>query len=191
MTSASGRERASNRPNVDVDTLNLGCGRDFREDAWNVDVSPDVDADEHVNLQETPWHWGDNAFERILAFHVLEHLDPVPWGELERVLAPGGELHIEYPIGHTRFEDGSHKQFWNVNTAGWIAGDRKHPHEAPLPDCNLIHMDVEWHVNDSAIWNVYTRLRIASSGVGAWLSQIPGLYGHVTAVYRHQGGGDA
>lgn len=166
-------------------TLHLGCGEDYRPGAWNVDISTDVTADDYVDIQTTPWPWPDNHFDTVLAQHVLEHLDPVPWGELQRVLAPGGRLVIEYPIGHTRFEDATHQQFWNVNTAEFLAGDRKHSHEAPLDACQLVARDVEWDAT-SAVTRAVTRWRLFRHGAGPWLGQTTGVYGHVRAVY-HRG----
>lgn len=173
------------------DVLNLGCGRDYREQAWNVDINESVPADEHLDIGETPWPWPDNSFDTIVARHVLEHLDPVPWSELERVLGPGGRLLVEYPIGHTRFEDGSHQQYWNVNTAEWIAGERKHSHEAPL-DARLVERDVKWHA-DSRLITAWVRWRLRREGIGPWLGQMPGVYGHVRAIYERpaSGGGES
>lgn len=175
--------RSSSRATADVDVLNLGCGGDFRDTAWNVDVSRNVKADQYVDLEDTPWPWGDNAFETILAIHVLEHLDPVPWGEIERVLADGGRLVLEYPIGHTRFEDASHQQYWNVNTAEWIAGDRKHSHERDT-DLKLRGYDVEWTISPEDRWLEWrTKWKLHKYGPGPWLGQVTGLYGHVRACY--------
>lgn len=183
---ASSLTRSAGRDVDDASALNLGCGQDWRADAWNVDISRDVDADQYVDLQATPWPWADDAFDAIAARHVLEHLDPVPWGELQRVLSPGGQLVVEYPIGHTRFEDGSHEQFWTVHTAEWLAGERKHQHEAPLGDCRLVDRRVEWHA-DSLLTHTWARWRLLRHGVGPWLGQMTGVYGHVTATYRREG----
>jgi SAM-dependent methyltransferase len=174
---------------VDGDTLNLGCGEDYREAAWNVDISQDVAADEQVDLTQTPWPWQDDAFTTVLASHVLEHLDPVPWGEVERVLAPGGRLIIEYPIGHTRFEDVSHQQYWNYNTAAWIAGERKHGHERDT-GLQLEGTDCEWTITPAdplLAWR--TRYKLWRYGPGPWLGQVTGLFGHIRATYRLQPGG--
>lgn len=176
--------RSTTRDTTNVDVLNLGCGGDFREDAWNVDVSRAVDADQYVDLQETPWPWPDNAFETVFAIHVLEHLDPVPWTELERVLAPDGRLILEYPIGHTRFEDASHQQYWNVNTAAWIAGDRKHSHERDT-DLDLRDFNVEWSISPEDRWLAWrTKWKLHKHGPGPWMGQVTGLYGHVRARYQ-------
>lgn len=165
--------------------LNLGAGEDYREGWHNVDIGPAVDPDEVADLQQTPWPWPSDHFERIEAHHILEHLDPVPWDELTRVLKPGGVLVWAYPIGHTRFEDSTHKQFWNCNTAEQVAGSRKHPHEVSIP-LEFVEKECSWAIGHSEpIVRLYTRYRLWVSGPGPWLEQIPGLHGEVTATYKH------
>lgn len=170
------------RPPSDRDILNLGCGDDYRPNAWNVDASPDVDADEVVDLQRTPWPWPDASFRVVKARHVLEHLETVPWAEIVRVLAPGGAFVWTYPIGQTRFEDPTHRHYWNWNTAAALAGDRKHAHEF-VSGLRLVNRKLSWHVS-GRLFRTYTRLRLSHGGPGAWLSQVPGLSGEVTATYR-------
>jgi len=111
----------------------------------------------------------------------------VPWDELERILAPDGRLVVTYPIGHTRFEDATHRQFWNVNTAEHVAGERVHAHEEPTT-LALVDRDLEWWIsNAEPLVRLYTRYRLALRGPGAWLEQIPGLYGEVTATFAQRG----
>jgi SAM-dependent methyltransferase len=172
--------RESTPPSV----LNLGCGQRQLDEAMNVDIDPAVDPDIQHDLTETPWPFPDNAFSIIIARHILEHLPTVPWAELHRTLAPHGQLVVTYPIGHTRFEDTSHEHFWNYHSASHLAGNRVHTHEAPTT-LTLEDRDVEWEITNAeplATW--YTRYRLWRAGPGPWLSQIPGLYGEITATYR-------
>lgn len=162
--------------------LNLGAGEDYRDGWWNVDVSEAVEPDEVVNLERVPWPWPDASFRRVEARHVLEHLDPVPWSEAVRVLEPGGTFVLTYPIGHARFEDPTHRQYWNWNTAEAIGGHRKHAHEF-AEGLRLVHRAYECHVS-GRLFRAYTRVRLLHGGPGAWLSQVPGLSGEVTATYR-------
>ena len=168
----------------DFDVLNLGCGEDYRPNAWNVDCSDEVDPDQCLDLEADTWPWADDSFSLVIAHHILEHLDPVPWGEICRVIKPGGVLNLRYPIGHTRFEDPTHKQYWNWNTAEALAGERKHGHEH-VAELRLTNRNLEWEVGDR-FWNAYTRFHLWHSGPGPWLSQVPGLYGHVEATYRNR-----
>ncbi|WP_226043518.1 methyltransferase domain-containing protein [Natrinema sp. DC36] len=169
---------------LEASRLNLGCGQDQISDFHNVDISSDVQPDEVVDLQQTPWPWPDDSFSHTLASHVLEHLDPVPWDEICRVLAPGGTLVIVYPIGNTRFEDPTHQQFWNWNTAAAISGERKHAH-AHVSNLSLVTRDFGWNVT-GRLWRAYTRYRLAVGGPGAWMGQVPGLFGEVTATYEYR-----
>lgn len=169
-------------------TLHLGCGRDYRPDAHNVDCAGVVGPDEVVDLDAHPWPWPDNSFETVLARHVLEHLD-APLAALEeacRVLEPGGEVYLAYPIGTTRFEDPTHKHYWTVRTASAIAGERAHSHEH-IPQLRLCDRAVDFSVSSRG-WAAYANLRAAWTGVGDWLSQIPGLSGEVRAMYRYAPG---
>lgn len=167
------------------DVLNLGCGDDSNPNYWNVDVVDLEGVDEVVDLDEYPWPWDSSSWQRVIAKHVLEHLsDPIAaLEEIGRVLSPTGELELWYPIGHTRFEDPTHRHFWNYHTAATIVGDRAHSHEH-VDGFQLVDRQLTWSV-DSRHWRWYTRARLAASGPGAWLSQIPGLSGTVRARYSN------
>lgn len=177
----AGEQRRQPRPL----TLNLGCGADHRPNELNVDSDPGVDPDTVVDLQATPWPWETDAFERVRARHVLEHLDPVPWSEIVRVLAPDGEFILTYPFGHTRFEDPTHEQFWNYHTAAALAGERAHGHSAPLAAFDLIDHGATWWLSDGGwLANAAVGWLVGRRGVGPWLEAVPGVYGEVRAVYR-------
>lgn len=166
--------------------LNLGCGEDYRSEWHNVDLSPAVDADETVDLDDYPWPFPSDHFAHIEARHVFEHLaDPMQaLQEVARILVAGGTICLIYPIGHTRFEDPTHKQFWNWHTAEALAGTRKHGHEHAT-NLRLVGRDVDWRISEGEplVW-AYTRYRLWARGPGPWLEQIPGLYGEVTATYE-------
>lgn len=82
---------------------NLGCGTDHRHGPeWiNVDirdgdaVHPDIVHD----LDERPWPFETNQFERVELDNVLEHLDDqlATLRELHRVVEPGGEVVVAGP----------------------------------------------------------------------------------------------
>ncbi|MFC7071357.1 class I SAM-dependent methyltransferase [Halobaculum lipolyticum] len=174
---------ADGDPGAGTARLNLGCGDDYREGWHNVDVAASVAPDEVVDLAERPWPWPDDAWTHVRAEHVLEHLDPVPWDELTRVLAPGGRLELVYPIGHTRFEDPSHAGFWNYHTAEALVGDRAHGHQF-VAGLTLVSREVEWDLSiRSRLLRLWVRWHLFRDGPGPWLSQVPGLYGEVRAEY--------
>lgn len=168
--------------------LNLGCGDDYRDGWHNVDISSAVNPDETVNLNEFPWPFPSDHYSHIEARHIFEHLeDPEQaFQEVARILSDGGTLVLTYPIGHTRFEDPTHRQFWNWNSAEVFAGDRKHSHEVDLP-LELVDRDVSWEISEAEpLVGAYVRYRLWTRGPGAWLEQIPGLYGEVTAAYAYR-----
>lgn len=74
--------------------LNLGCGEDRRGVGIDIHYDPDIQHDLNDGIPVA-----DGAADRVLANHVLEHIDnPTQLlRECQRVLAPDGELHIEVP----------------------------------------------------------------------------------------------
>ena len=80
--------------------LNIGCGKVKKPGYLNVDVDASVSPDVVFSLSE-PLPFGSDLFERIEAYHVVEHI--YPWTalatlkDLWRILKPGGTLAIECP----------------------------------------------------------------------------------------------
>lgn len=79
--------------------LNLGCGEDYRQGYHNVDVRPEVQPDEQVDLDERPWPWPDDHFAAVLASHVIEHLEDqhAALHELARVTMAKGVIRVRAP----------------------------------------------------------------------------------------------
>ena len=83
--------------------LNLGCGALKIDGYHNVDRSHNVNADEIVDLEVTPWPWKDNEFSHIVAKDILEHLGETPSKflaiikELYRVSRNGAIWEIQTP----------------------------------------------------------------------------------------------
>jgi SAM-dependent methyltransferase len=55
--------------------LNLGCGRDIREDYINLDFERYNGIDVIHDLNKFPYPFKDNTFEEILAMNIMEHLN--------------------------------------------------------------------------------------------------------------------
>jgi len=93
--------------------LNLGCGRKYRRDYINVDIIPELEPDELLDLNG-PWLWQDNTIDEILAEDVVEHLDDVVHfiEEAWRVLKPRGRLIIRtvYYTSVNYWIDPTHKR---------------------------------------------------------------------------------
>lgn len=100
-------------------TLNLGAGKRIDEGdkgAVNHDLtlhSPLIDVAHDLN--DIPWPWDDESFDRVLAWAVLEHLrlnliESI--NECWRVLRPGGTIEVKLPIWNaaTSYDDPTH--YW-------------------------------------------------------------------------------
>lgn len=104
--------------------LNLGCGFKKLDDHWNVDIQPECNPNEVLDLETTPWPYEDNFFDRITATNILEHLGQDPkvftniMKEMYRVSKDQAEWFIEVP--HHRcdlfFDDYTHVRALTVNT---------------------------------------------------------------------------
>lgn len=80
-------------------TLNVGCGQIRIPDSVGVDFDPATVADVIHDLDVFPWPFPDRSFDRIVCWHVLEHLR-VPWRamkEIERLARPGARVEIATP----------------------------------------------------------------------------------------------
>ena len=83
--------------------LNLGCGSRKMAGFVNVDCFAACQPDLVVNLEETPWPWGDDSVDEIKLIHVLEHLgqDTATFlaivKEMYRVCRDGARIEIVVP----------------------------------------------------------------------------------------------
>jgi SAM-dependent methyltransferase len=98
-------------------TLDVGCGINKRAGCIGIDRNPASRADALVDLNRLPYPFVDNAFDRIAAIHVIEHLDDVigTMQEFHRLLRPGGTVRIETPhyTDFSSFCDPTHKHHLN------------------------------------------------------------------------------
>jgi hypothetical protein len=79
--------------------LNLGCGRQKRDDCCNVDIRADVSPDVVWNLDDFPYPLPRNHLEHIYALDVIEHLQSVPrfMDEAHALLTNDGILEWLFP----------------------------------------------------------------------------------------------
>lgn len=90
--------------------LNIGCGRDYRPDWINIDISPDVKAESHIDIGKQPFPAENGTCDEIYISGVLEQIGPNnellhAMNECHRVLKPGGKMTIivpnaKYAIAH-------------------------------------------------------------------------------------------
>jgi SAM-dependent methyltransferase len=114
-------------------TLNLGSGKDRRDDCINADIRPDVGADWVIDISKLKW--GEvvkkkeqyisikpATFERIVAFDVLEHIQDLvkAMTNCRDLLTVGGEMHIvvPYELSLGAWQDPTHVRAFNENS--WV-----------------------------------------------------------------------
>jgi len=101
-------------------TLNLGSGKDRRDDCVNADIRSDVGADWLVDIG-APMQI-DRQFSKIIAFDVLEHIPNLVQAmtNCRDLLEMGGEMHIHVPydLSHGAWQDPTHVRAFNEKS--WV-----------------------------------------------------------------------
>jgi len=107
--------------------LDVGCGKDKRPGCVGMDRVALPGVDVVHDLETFPWPFADNAFERVYARHVLEHLHAfIPaMEEIHRILVPSGQLHVWVPYYRSEeaFRDPTHVRFFTERTFDYFAPD--------------------------------------------------------------------
>ncbi|HYV99705.1 MAG TPA: methyltransferase domain-containing protein [Gemmatimonadaceae bacterium] len=152
------------RQREDFNKLNLGCGPDWRDDFWNVDIAEGMPCDETVDVFG-PLPWPDGAFSEILAGDILEHTSwmhtETVLVEWKRVLEPGGSLTLRVPnlrVLCQRYLDGT---FDAREASLWIYGG----HEAVVGREN-------WRLNAHYAGFDHARLLDLMAGLGMVVESI-------------------
>ncbi len=106
-----------NRDLRNLTTLDVGCGINKRPGAIGIDRNPASRADVLCDLNRTPYPFRDSSFDRVLAIHVIEHVDDViaTMEEFHRLGRPGGTVRIETPhyTDFSSFCDPTHRSHLN------------------------------------------------------------------------------
>lgn len=115
--------------------LNLGSGKDFRADSFNVDINPawgpdavlDIAAAGLVGSVVETQRFGrvrmePDSFELAVAIDVLEHIPDLAtaMGNVLRLLKPGGvfEVLVPYDLSHGAWQDPTHVRAFNERS--WV-----------------------------------------------------------------------
>lgn len=82
--------------------LNIGCGRDYKKEWENWDISNEVKAERHLDITLHKWPTDDNSVIEIYISGVLEQIaankDLIHvMNECHRVLTPGGKMVVVVP----------------------------------------------------------------------------------------------
>jgi predicted SAM-dependent methyltransferase len=97
--------------------LNLGNGGVVSDGWTSVDICPPADVIADLTLT---WPWATSTVAEIVMNDVIEHLSDkiFTMNEADRVLRPGGLLHVSVPStdGRGAFQDPTHVSYWNVNS---------------------------------------------------------------------------
>ena len=99
-------------------TLNLGSGKDRRDDCVNADIRADVGADWVVDICK-PLNT-NRRFDKIIANDVLEHIPNLvdAMTNCKELLKVGGEMriHVPYDLSLGAWQDPTHVRAFNENS---------------------------------------------------------------------------
>lgn len=113
--------------------LNLGSGKDWREDCLNADIERRIRSDWCLDIQDV--HWGSllvtrkgdfrvkpEMFDVILANDVLEHVPDLvkAMTNCKDLLKEGGEMriHVPYDLSYGAWQDPTHVRAFNEKS--WL-----------------------------------------------------------------------
>lgn len=100
--------------------LEIGCGFEKTPGAVSLDVNPRVPADIHHDLDVFPYPIADDAFDRIIARNILEHVADLirVMEELHRVARSGAHLWISVPhfSGRDAHTDPTHRRSFAIRS---------------------------------------------------------------------------
>jgi len=115
--------------------LDLGCGPHKTPGSFGVDAYSFAGVDLVHDLNRRPWPLADNAYERIVARHIIEHVEDVPafMAEIHRVAAPRARVEIRTPHFSTRsaYADPTHKRAMSVRAFDFFTGSEPRRLTAP------------------------------------------------------------
>ncbi len=121
--------------------LNIGSGKDWREDCLNVDIGAQWRPDAVLDIGQPfelpleldtrrfgPLALHENMFDEIVASHVLEHIRDLPAAmtNFVRLLKPGGLLRVAVPydLSYGAWQDPTHVRAFNERSwyyyTGWF-----------------------------------------------------------------------
>lgn len=106
--------------------LDVGCGRLKHPGAVGIDRLSTTDADVIHDLDTIPYPFEDDAFDVVLARHVLEHLEsPLDvLAELHRITRPAGTVVVITPhfSSATSWADPTHRHHFSSRSFDYLVG---------------------------------------------------------------------
>lgn len=140
------------RPKV----LVLGSGAKRRPGAVHADIRSNCAPDVVCDLGRTPWPFRDDAFDEIVAEHILEHLPDLPAAlrEVHRVGRPGARVRIVTPhfSSAQSWDDPTHRLHLSLKSFDYFHPG--HPHHD-----GTLHLAVESKELrfSPSLWNLWGR----------------------------------
>jgi SAM-dependent methyltransferase len=167
--------------------LDIGAGENPHPDATTTMDRVDLSTIDVVqDVTEQPWPFETNAFDRVYASHVLEHIQhPVGvFEEVARVLRPMHDFDVVVPIGLDARTDPTHVHEWTWDTPEYFTRSPPYEYGWGLP-FDIVEKDVDWWCDgpfkrfESTVQNW-----VQAHGPGKWLSGVRGLSGELSVTYR-------
>lgn len=161
--------------------LDVGCGRAKAEGYLGMDGIPFPGVDVVWNLEDVPWPFEADRFDRIRVIHVVEHVENQTgfFKELHRVARDGAIVHLETPHFSSRdsWADPTHVRHFSAFFADPMTGD------GYLTAVTGRFEVVSRRVNFGSFFRSWrARLVVALSGYEAWernAFRMPGLNVHL------------
>lgn len=126
--------------------IHIGCGRDKRKGYVNCDISPEVNPDKVVNIEET-MPFEDNSIEEIIINHTLEHTrKPIDvLNEFYRICKDKAIVKIRVPYfsSESAFSQMDHYSFFSWTTFDFLDGD-SHLHYQGVGNFKTIYKKLKW-----------------------------------------------
>jgi SAM-dependent methyltransferase len=115
--------------------LHLGCGLKRMEGAVNVDLRESTVPDVVHNLDHRPWPFPGGAFDEVIAYDVIEHLDDIvaTMEEIHRVSADGAVVKLTVPHFScaNAFTDITHRHWFGWFSFHYFTGENEFPFYTP------------------------------------------------------------